>query len=75
MHCSEMALTGNPSSKVWIAPLGRELLPRVAGTPAPCGGKQTVSPLDQWDMVEVWEMQELHRAPPPPQTGMGLTGS
>jgi hypothetical protein len=31
-----------------------------ARTAAPFGGKQTVSPLDQWDMVKVWETQELH---------------
>jgi hypothetical protein len=30
-HYSEMALTGNPSSKVWVAPTGCELLPPVAG--------------------------------------------
>jgi hypothetical protein len=39
-HCSQMTLTGYPSSKVWVAPLGHEPLP-------PVGGKQTVSPLDQ----------------------------
>jgi hypothetical protein len=39
------------------------------------GEKQTVSPLDQWDMVKVLKMQELHRAhPPPPVAGMGLLG-
>ncbi len=26
-NCSETALTGNRSSKVWVAPPGRELLP------------------------------------------------
>jgi hypothetical protein len=31
-HCSETALTGNPSSKVWVAPPGHELLPPVAGS-------------------------------------------
>ncbi len=25
--CSETGLTGNPSSKVWVAPAGREPLP------------------------------------------------
>ncbi len=49
-------LTGNPCSKVWVT--------LRAWTTASCGGKQMVSPLDQWDMVKVWEMQELHRAPP-----------
>jgi hypothetical protein len=39
-------------------------------TAAPFGGKQTVSPQDQWDMVKVWEMQELYSAPPA-VTGMG----
>jgi hypothetical protein len=29
-HCSEMALTGNPSSKVWVAPPGHESLSPVA---------------------------------------------
>jgi hypothetical protein len=51
-HCSKTVLTGNHGFKVWVAPPGQ--------TAAPCGGKQTVSPLDQWDMVAVWEMQELH---------------
>ncbi len=31
-YCSETALTGNPSSKVWVTPTGRELLPPVAGS-------------------------------------------
>jgi hypothetical protein len=35
-HCSETALTGNPSSKVYVAPPVREPLP-------PCGMKQSVS--------------------------------
>ncbi len=41
-----------------------------------CGGKQTVSPLYQWDMVKVWEMQELHSPPPspPPNNGYGPYG-
>ncbi len=30
--CSEMALTDNHSSKVWVAPPGHELLPSVAGS-------------------------------------------
>ncbi len=29
--CSEMALTGNPRSKVWVALLGGGLLPLMAG--------------------------------------------
>ncbi len=32
LHYSEMALTGNPSSKVWVAPPRRELLSPVAGS-------------------------------------------
>ncbi len=54
--CSETALTDNPSSKVWVAPPGHEPLPP---PPPPRGGKPTVCPLDQWEMVEVWEMQEV----------------
>ncbi len=45
-HCSETALTGNPSSEVWVAPPEHE-------PAAPCGGMQRVSPLDQWEMVKV----------------------
>jgi hypothetical protein len=39
--CSEILLTGDPSSKSVGAPSGCELLP------PPPGGKQTVDPLDQ----------------------------
>jgi hypothetical protein len=31
-HCSRPVLTGNPSSKVWVAPPGRKPLPLVAGS-------------------------------------------
>ncbi len=31
-QCSATSLTGNPSSKVWVAPPGRKPLPRVAGS-------------------------------------------
>ncbi len=31
-HCSEMALTGNLSSKVWVASPGHEPLPLVMGS-------------------------------------------
>jgi hypothetical protein len=50
-HCCETALTGNLSSEVWDTP--------PSATAGPCFGKQPVSPLDQWHMVKVWEMQEL----------------
>jgi hypothetical protein len=30
--CSKMALTCKPTSKVWVAPPGRELVPPVAGS-------------------------------------------
>jgi hypothetical protein len=39
-HYSKTVLTGNPTSKVWVAPPGRKPMP-------PCGGKQTVSSPDQ----------------------------
>jgi hypothetical protein len=31
-HCSKTALTGNPSSKMWVAPLGREPLHPMVGS-------------------------------------------
>jgi hypothetical protein len=58
--CSEMALTGNPRSKVWVAPLGSGLLPLMAGN------KQLVHwTSETWYSIRV-KLQELHSAPPPP---------
>jgi hypothetical protein len=63
-HHSEMALTGNPRSIVWIAPLGRKSLPSVAGS------KQLV----QWTS-ETWckceKCRSSTRPPPPPRKGYG----
>ncbi len=48
-HCSETALTGNPSPKVWVAPPGREPLPPVAG------GKRLVHWISEtWWKCEKW---------------------
>jgi hypothetical protein len=62
--CSETALPGNPSSKVWVPPLGHELLSPVAGS------KQ----LDHWTS-EIWCKCEKCRSStglPPPPLVMGM---
>ncbi len=62
--CSETPLRGNPSSKVWVAPPGG------VQTAAHAGGKQ-MSRLCE----SVRNAGALQGSPPPPVTGMGLTGS
>jgi hypothetical protein len=61
-YFSETALTGIPSSKVWVAPPGTR-------SAAPCDRKQTFSPLDQWTW---WKCEKCRSSigPPPPQEGV-----
>jgi hypothetical protein len=53
-HCSETALTGNPSFRSEVCTLGG------AQTSAPCGGKLTFSPLDQLYCIVEREYRMLH---------------
>jgi hypothetical protein len=66
-QCSKTALTDNPCSKVWVAPLGRKLLPPLLGS----------KKLVHWTS-ETWLWKENaggSTGPSPPVTGMGLMGS